>query len=178
MNFRSLKAFAVREDGATAVEFSLIAVPLVMLMFGLIETSMVFTKQGVLEYATLQAARQIRTGQAQQSGDAEETFRTALCDHASFLIDCDEVQYQVETMDSFADANDEPAPTFDEDGNMEDQAFAAGDASDIVLVRTVYRHPIVTPMMQPLLANGNSSTTRLLMTTVVLQTEPYDFEEE
>lgn len=162
-------------EGATAVEFSLIAVPLVTLMFGLIELSMIFTKQGVLEYATSQAARKVRTGQAQESGAPEDVFRQALCDSASFLIDCDEIVYEVQAMDSFSDANEAPPPSFDEDGNLEAQDFDAGESSGVVLIRTLYRHPIVTPLMQPLLSSNGSSNTRLLMSTVVLQSEPYEF---
>lgn len=163
-------------SGATAVEFSLIAVPLVMLIFGLIEVSMVFTKQGALEYATLQAARQVRTGQAQQSGDPETVFRTALCDSASFLINCDDIAYDVQTMDSFAQANEAPPPTFDEEGELESQGFAVGGAESVTMIRTIHRHSIVTPIMQPLLSNDNESGVRLLISTVVLQTEPYEYE--
>ncbi len=163
------------QSGATAVEFSLLAVPLVLLMFGLIEISMVFTKQGLLEYATAQAARQIRTGQAQQSGNAETVFQTALCDQASFLIDCNDIAYDVQTMADFAEANESPPPSFDEDGLFESQGFAAGGASSIVMIRTIHRHAIITPIMQPLLANGGENDSRLVISTVVLQTEPYEF---
>ncbi len=176
MFFRSCLKYWRRRKGATAVEFSLIAVPLVMLMFGVIEISMIFTKQGVLEYATSQAAREIRTGQAQQSGAPEDAFRLALCNHVSFMIDCDDIAYEVQTMDSFSDANEAPPPSYDEDGNLESQEFDAGESSGVVLIRTVYRHPIVTPMMQPLLSNSGSATTRLMISTVVLQSEPYEFE--
>lgn len=172
-----LQHFYRRRDGATAVEFALVSVPLVMLMFGLIEICMAFTKQGVLEYATMQAARKVRTGQAQlaEGMTPEEFFQAALCESASFLIDCDEIQYQVEDMDSFADANAEPPPSFDEEGNLTSQIFEPGESSDVVLIRTVYRHPIVTPLMQPLLSNGGESDTRLMISTIVLQTEPYEF---
>lgn len=176
MIFSTLCSYGQRRDGATAVEFALIAVPLVMLMFGLIELSMVFTKQGVLEYATSQAARQIRTGQAQESGSPEDNFREALCDHASFLLACDDIAYEVKSMASFADANDEPPPEFDEDGKLRSSGFESGASSSVVMIRTIYRHPIVTPIMQPLLSNGGSGTSRLMMSTVVLQSEPYEFD--
>lgn len=176
MLFRLFSAYNRRQEGATAVEFSLIAVPLVMLMFGLIEVSMIFTKQGVLEFATMQAARQIRTGQAQQSGSPEDTFKQVLCDNASFLINCDDLSYEVQAMDDFADANDQPPPSFDDEGNFESQGFDTGESSHVVMIRTIYRHPIVTPLMQPLLSNGGQSSSRLMISTVVLQSEPYEFD--
>lgn len=171
-----LRQYGRDHRGATAVEFSLIALPLVFLIFGLIEISMVFTKQGALEYATLQAARQIRTGQAQQSGDAETIFREALCNSASFLLDCDDIIYDVQTMDSFAQANEAPPPVFNEEGELESQGFVVGGAETVTMIRTIHRHQIITPMMQPLLSNGGENNTRLLISTVVLETEPYEYE--
>lgn len=176
MTYQRLGTYGRDARGATAVEFALVAVPLVLLIFGLIEISMVFTKQGVLEHATLQAARQVRTGQAQQSGDAETVFRDELCARSSFLISCDDIAYDVQTMDSFTDANAVPPPSFDEDGNLETQGFAVGGAESVVMIRTIYRHPIVTPIMQPLLSNAGEADTRLMISTVVLQTEPYEYE--
>lgn len=177
MVLQHIRRYLRRRDGATAVEFALLALPLVTLIFGLLEICMVFTKQGVLEYATSQAARKVRTGQAQQStGDSpEEVFQQALCESAAFLIDCDDVQYQVQSMEDFAEANDAPPPTFDEDGNLENQAFDPGGSNGVVMIRTTYRHPIITPLMQPLLANGGTGSSRLMISTVVLQTEPYEF---
>lgn len=171
-----IQRYSRRTDGATAVEFSLIAVPLVMLLFGLIEICMVFTKQGALEFATLQAARQIRTGQIQQgAGSPEDAFRQALCDAASFLIPCDAIAYEVQAMNDFSEANERPPPEFDEEGNLETQSFDVGGSSGVVLIRTIHRHPIMTPMMKPLLATGGSEDSFLATSTVVLRTEPYEF---
>lgn len=163
-------------DATTAIEFSLIAVPYVFLTIGILELAVTFTTASLLEGATGSAARLIRTGQVQQyDGDPAEMFRTALCDYASALITCDNVVIEVMTMDSFADFGDMTAQ-FDEDGNMVSQGFSPGASSSRVLVRAAYRYNMMTPLIGPLIAGPDNSI--LFVSTIVLQSEPYDFEGE
>ena len=164
------------ENGATAVEFALVGIPFILMVIGIIEMGLMFTSQSLLEAATAEAARQIRTGAVQQGG-GEQLFSDELCDFSSALIPCDDLQYQVIPMDSFGDAQDFPEATFDEDGNLEDQQFDSGGVNDIVMIRTAYMYPIKTPMFQLMLTNTNGDK-RAMLSTVILQTEPYEFEEE
>ncbi len=163
------------ESGVTAVEFALVGLPFLIMIIGIIEMAMMFTAQSLLEASTAQAARQIRTGAVQQGG-GEEAFTDAICDFASIFIPCDEIQYQVVSMEDFGEAEEFPPPSYDEDGNLEDQGFDPGGVSDVVMIRTSYTYPIKTPMMQVLLTN-NDGASRIMLSTVVLQTEPYEFEE-
>ena len=161
------------ESGATAVEFALVGVPFIIMVIGIIEMALMFTANSLLEASTSEAARQIRIGAVQQTG-GEDAFKDALCGFAETLIPCDDIQYQVQSVDSFEDAQDFPEATFDEEGNLQDQNFDAGGVNDIVLIRVVYKYPIKTPLMQLILTNNNDGN-RILMSTVVLQTEPYQF---
>jgi Flp pilus assembly protein TadG len=74
-----------RESGTTAIEFSLLLMPYLMLSLGIIELSVMFTAASVLEGATGSAARLIRTGQLQQGGSVnpESEFRDAMCEFAT-----------------------------------------------------------------------------------------------
>lgn len=164
--------------GTTAVEFSLVGIPFILMIIGTIEMSLMFTAQSLLQEATYTAARQIRTGQIQNggSGSPQDAFRKSICDFASILIPCDRIQFQVQELPSFGDAEKLPPASFDGDGNLEDQGFDPGGVSDIVLVRVIYNYPILTPMMQPLLSN-NGRFTFTMMSTIVMQNEPYEFEE-
>lgn len=164
-----------RADGTTAIEFSLLAVPFVFFVIGIIELSILFLNDAVLNGAVYDAARMIRTGEAQQSDDPEQTFREALCGQASLLMDCNELEYRVETLDSFSDAD--TALDVDEDGHMTDEDFEAGSVSDIVMIRVSYLYPLMTPMIGQFFSDypGNK---KLLMATTVLQSEPYNFEDE
>lgn len=161
--------------GVIAVEFALVALPFIILMIGTLEMAVMFTSQSLLEGASANASRLIRTGQAQQSGDPQATFQQAVCDVVQTLIDCNELQYQVVSVDSFEDVDNFPDAELDADGNLQNQIFDAGDENDVVLVRVVYIYQIATPMFQPLLSNMGSDT-RAMMATVVLQSEPYNWD--
>lgn len=173
---KSIKQWRFNRDGSTAVEFALIGIPFIFMVIGIIEMALMFTSQSLLEASTAEAAREVRTGAIQQ-GDGEQGFIDALCDFAAVLVPCDEIQYQVVAMDNFGDAEDFPDAEFDEDGNLEDQQFDAGGVSDVVMIRVAYRYPIKTPMMQLMLTNNNDDS-RIMLSTIVLQTEPYEFEDD
>ncbi len=162
-------------EGVTAVEFSMVGVPFVLMTIGIIEMALMFTSQSVLQEATFTASRLIRTGQLQSApgGNQEQMFRDAVCGFASILIPCAKIQFQVTEVPSFSDATDEP-PTFDEDGNLEDTGFDPGAENSIIVVRVVYNYPIRTPLMRPILATRGDN--RTMMSTIVLQTEPYRVE--
>lgn len=171
-----LATWARDEDATTAIEFSLLAIPYVFLTVGIIELAITYTTASLLEGATSSAARLVRTGQVQQTdGDPEEMFRTALCEYASALIDCEDIAIEVVTLDSFSDAED-MAPQFDEDGNLIPRAFDAGGSSDRILIRAVHNYDMMTPLVGPLLAGPDNSI--MFMSTIVLEVEPYDFEGE
>lgn len=161
------------DDGATAVEFAIVGIPFIFMVVGVVEMGLMFTSQSLLEASTAQAARQIRTG-AVQEGGGEALFQQELCDFASVLMTCNEIQYQVVPMNNFGDAEDFPDPSFDDNGDLEDQQFDAGGVSDVILIRTAYQYPIKTPLFQVLLSN-NGNTLRTMISTVVLKTEPYQF---
>lgn len=168
------RGWVKEKEGTTAIEFSLLAIPYVFLTIGIIEMSVMYAAASLLEGATGSAARLIRTGQLQNmGGDPEDSFRTAICDYATVLIACEDVQIEVLPMTSFSDY-DSMAPQFDEDGNLVSQGFDAGGSSDRVLIRVAYRYTMMTPFVGPLLAGSTNS--RLFMSTIVLQNEPYEFE--
>ncbi|MED5423054.1 MAG: TadE/TadG family type IV pilus assembly protein, partial [Pseudomonadota bacterium] len=63
-----LDSYIKKNDGATAIEMAFIALPLCYFMIGIIEIALMFTTSIVLEGATSDASRLVRTGQVQQAG--------------------------------------------------------------------------------------------------------------
>ncbi len=160
------------QSGTTAVEFSMVGIPFILMTVGIVEMALMFTSQSNLQEAAFTASRMIRTGQLQQSGgNQEEIFKEAVCDFA-ILVPCDQIKMQVKKLPSFADVKDDP-PKYDADGNFLDEGFDPGGANEIVLIRLVYNYPVRTPMMQPMLSNVGNSKFRMV-STVVLQSEPYE----
>lgn len=158
--------------GVTAVEFSLVGIPFILMTVGIIETAVMLTANSLLQESTFSAARLIRTGQIQKAASGpEEMFRDAVCDFSELLIPCDDIQFQVQEVPSFADAADNE-PEVDDDGNLTDTAFDPGAQNAVVIIRVLYNYPVRTPMMQALLANREGGK-HTMLSTIVLQTEPY-----
>ncbi|MGH1376202.1 MAG: TadE/TadG family type IV pilus assembly protein [Alphaproteobacteria bacterium] len=170
--FQVLRKWFIKEDGTTAIEFSMLLMPYLMISLGIIEISLMFASASLLEGATDSASRIIRTGQVQQSGgDPETMFRDALCEFAVVLVRCEDVTVEAIRMDSYGDYSD---AVLDGDGNMVSQGFDVGGSSDKVLIRVSYRYEMMTPLVGELL-NGSDGS-RLFISTIVLQTEPYEFQ--
>lgn len=144
-----------------------------MLSLGIIELSVMYAAASLLEGATNSAARLIRTGQVQQASmDPESMFRDAICDYATVLISCNDVVVEVVPLNNFTDYAT-IAPEYDDDGNLVSQGFDAGGSNDKILIRVAYRYTMMTPFIGQLIAGPTGS--RLFMSTIVLQTEPYEF---
>ena len=78
-------------------------------------------------------------------------------------------------LNGFSDFSSYP-PSFDDDGNLMSNGFDAGGVDDVVLIRTAYRYPLLTPLLASAFSDSTGNT-KLMMSTVVLETEPYDVEQ-
>lgn len=180
MNKRVWAQLKQDEKGATALEFAFFTIPFLFLLIGLVELGLMFTAGTLLQGATDNAARLIRTGQAQNSGDPEAAFRGELCDTVDLFLDCGNLVYEVIKIDDaegFGGASSNVTlvqPAIDEDGNLESDGFDPGEENSLVLVRVAYRYPLITPFIAPFLAD-NTDGKRLLMSTAIIQNEPYRF---
>jgi len=175
MGFSIHKSWVKNENGATAVEFAMVAMPVVYLLLGIIEMSMMFVGMSTLDHATNEAARLIKTGQVQQTnGDPEQMFKDALCDSAKVFLDCSQIQYEVVHLNGFSDFSSHAA-SYDENGNLNSEGFDAGSVNDVVLIRAAYQYKLMTPLIAEFMSDGEGNTKRFV-STIVLETEPYDVE--
>src|SRR5882672_2109471 len=88
MAARTLRRFTRQEDGATAVEFAMVAAPFLALVFAIIETAVVFFAGQTLETAVADSSRLIMTGQAQTAGFNQAAFKDAVCAKIFGLFNC------------------------------------------------------------------------------------------
>ncbi len=169
---QSFRKWFRRDDGASAIEFSLLFMPYMLISLGIMEISLMFASASLLEGATDSASRLIRTGNIQQSnGDPETLFRDAMCDFAVILIDCADIVVDVSVMNDYGEYT---AAAYDGDGNLVSNGFDPGGSNDKVLIRVGYRYEMITPIVGPLLNGPGGST--VFVSTIVLQTEPYEFQ--
>lgn len=182
----ALRRFARDRRGATAVEFALISIPLMLLMFGILELCLILLVTATLDTATDFAARNIRTGNFQKSGAITEAdFAGLVCRNMNWLqpicqadADIDEdnpgtrrLYVEAETFGNFAGAAS-PTPPTEDDFKDNTLCWSVGNPGDIVLVRTYFRWPIFTPLMRPIFANDGEM--RRLVAARLFRNEPYD----
>jgi Flp pilus assembly protein TadG len=160
-----MRSLACRR-GNVSLEFAAVALPFVLLVCGTVEIGLFAVSGAVLDGATREAARQIRTGQAQLSSDPLATFRNRLCNELAGMVDCSRVVLDVRSFPSFGSVS--VPPLFDENGNPLPTAFDAGESSEVVVVRTTMRWSFATPLVSHVIGAA-----RDLTSTFVFRNEPF-----
>ena len=189
--------FQSEEDGVAAMEFALLALPFLMLLFGILELAIVFFISAALDHGTSQAARLVRTNQIDSTAGKEERledFREAICANMAIFQNCesrliidmvvnpdDATLFKEGLLPTPADYN----PDFDR--GEYDQALADGDtppeappserfdtagAGATVVLRAQYVHQLALPGVLTRLANDTNNTRRLTSITA-FKNEPF-----
>ncbi|MET4800955.1 TadE/TadG family type IV pilus assembly protein [Bradyrhizobium sp. LB11.1] len=166
-------AFAADNNGATAVEFALVAAPFLALIIALVQTFLVFFAQELLESVVQQSARLIMTGQVQSAQMTQAAFKQKVCDQIVIFFNCSGMMVDVQVANDWTTANTSLPPlTFNGQGQVTNVwQYNPGDAGDIVVLRVTYVWPVV---LGPLgfnlsnISNGN----RQIMASAAFQNEP------
>lgn len=173
-----IRFFLKRKDGATAVEFALVAMPFFAVLFAIIETALLFWTTQALENAVSDASRRIYTGQFQQqaggrsSAQLAEDFRSDVCDSIIALFDCDgTLAIDIRSFPNFPNATLDPPV---DEGNFDASGFGyqATGPDDIVVVRAALAYPVLLAIMNPAQINLNNRR-RLIMATAAFRNEPF-----
>lgn len=136
----------------------------------MVETGIILFGGLLLQNATNDAARQVRTGKVSD----QTVFKNLICDQAkSLLVNCDSaLQIDVETYPSFASVSIPNPITATGKLDTTLNHWQPGTACSIVLVRTFYPYDVITPLLTPFLVNINS-TQHLFTAAVAFRNEPY-----
>lgn len=162
------------DRGATAVEFSLVALPFVFLLFSIVEVCVANAVSASLDNATSNAARLIMTGQMQTSGAAATTaFKTQVCNNLNWLgSTCtDNLSVSVQTFNAFSNV---AQPNVTVNGAFSDQnlAFSGSAPGSIVMVNTYLKWKLLTPYFLTGF-NASADGTTVFESTVAFRNEPY-----
>jgi Flp pilus assembly protein TadG len=179
------------ERGVTLVEFGFVAPMLLLLMASIVDLGIMLTTQSLLDGATRDAARMVRTGQVQIAGSPITTFQNQLCSGMSPVMStasCHaKLVFDVEKFDNFGEVAFTPCGrNANQPGSVTACTFLAGDAGDIVGVQVTYIYSFIVPWVGSCLTGGscwmgiaNSGDGRLgsnqvaLISTVVMKNEPF-----
>lgn len=174
------RRFARNRDGATAIEFAILALPFGALLFSILELAVVFFIGSALNNSMNEAARQIRTGEFQLTCGQDAEFKNLVCSHMGGLGNC-AANLRVDVVTSptgkFVPGLLPPTPTDEDPANPGEpqilpNTYIDTSARDVVVVRAQYYHPLSVPGELTRLANqpGNN---RVLTATTAFRNEPF-----
>jgi Flp pilus assembly protein TadG len=177
--------------GAVVLEMAFIAPPFFLLILVIIELGLTLATQSVLDGATRDAARLIRTGQVQTQSSPIATFQTLLCSQMTPLMtvsQCDSsVVFEVQVFTDFSSVSFTPCTlNANQTGTGTACQFTPGTGGQIVAVRASYARPFIIPWVGACLTGGscwtgpgtgngsNRGTGSITLTsTVIFQNEPF-----
>jgi Flp pilus assembly protein TadG len=158
---------------AAAVEFAIIGPTFLLLLLAILELGYMVFVQSVLDAAARDAARLIRTGQVQTSGNATQTFQNKLCSDVGWIIGCGNIIFQAQVFNDWnsAQTSVNKPPKRDKYGNLISAGFSAGSSRQIIAVQVTYNYQFYTQWVASYLGGGTNSA--FLSSTVVFQNEPF-----
>jgi Flp pilus assembly protein TadG len=177
---RLIKHFVKNRDGATAIEFGLVALPFFALLFAIIETAMIFWSSQVLETALADASRKIYTGQFQTEHkdltDPKEIavkFREELCSRVTALFACNAiVEIDIKSFANAFPSAGLPLPVTDGDFDATSFGYDKSGPGEIVVVRAAMQYPVLLGLMNSAQSNLNNGK-RLIMASSAFRNEPF-----
>lgn len=171
---RPLIRFGRDNSGASALEFSILVIPFIMIMFATLETSLSFTSQQLMQNSVDKVARQVRTGQVKLATTDQAAFRALICEDLSLLVgnNCPEMEFDLKSYGSYS-----LVPTtipFTPSKQLDTAGFTynPGGSSTINHLRVFYRWPVITDFMKSKLS-GLDDGKILLYASATWKNEPY-----
>lgn len=186
----TLRSFARNRCGATAIEFSLLALPFVFAMFAVLEYGYVYLINASMDNAVALSARYIRTGQAQTSSIGYYTdpvaktnkmntstpmtssdFAALVCSNMSWVANCrGSLQVSAEVQPAFTGQSSTPPV---KNGALRtDLPFNMGADRCIVVIHTYYTWQMITPAIWSGATKLNNNGIMLTSTALIVN-EPY-----
>ena len=170
--------FKKDEEGATAVEFAIVGGPFFLLVFAIIESSLLFFANQYLETVVDDVARLYRTGRTGDVATAAK-LKEEMCDRIVALFNCNRIITHVDVAEKFTDLPPPPqsnnVSNLDGDGNyapperFDDAAVCPGQ---VVQFTASYEWPIYTNYAAPLVSEGLNNNA-LINVTAVVRTEEF-----
>ncbi|WP_342111540.1 TadE/TadG family type IV pilus assembly protein [Methylobacterium sp. SI9] len=174
------------EDGATAVEFALIALPFLSLLAVILQTSLMVWASRNLDDALQRAGRTIYTGQFQKANTGQTdastllaNMKTAICGASASRVptvfDCSTLKLNVVLSTSFANGT-VPTPLDTKTGDWTKgfgTNYTCAQPGAIVVFTAAAKYRVAFSFLYAGLP-GFGDGARLLQSTAVFRTEPYD----
>ncbi len=176
----TLRRFRRSQNGATAIEFSFIALPFLMLLAAIVELALMLWTSQVLEESVAESSRVLLTGQskAMYTGTASANtaaFKNAVCANAPGLVNCSKLTIDVRTYASFASAQTGTAGSNPVQGGALDTTgfgYNQPQPGQIVVVRAVLEYSLFFTKWSSALADIGAGKSALVA-AATFRAEPF-----
>ncbi|MDJ0512246.1 MAG: pilus assembly protein [Methyloceanibacter sp.] len=172
------KRFLRNERGGSALEFALVAGPLIFLLLAVIQVGYVYFANFALDSAVAAGARLIRTGQVKANEIDASLFKEAVCNQFVGPLSCGKLALDVRSYDDFSEAAAGLTPALDDEGNVNNNTnFDPGNAEEVVVIRAFYPLELASlfpPDMWLNALQNMDNGDRLLVSTAAFRNEPYE----
>lgn len=178
--YRRVKRYKENKDGATAIEFALLAIPFFTLLFAILELSIIFFISSTLSHAVSETGRQIRVGNFQNCG--QDAFKAAVCDKLQGVAQCNRLRIDAVSSPTFSGISLPvvPPPPVQQPGqptpDVDNGDYTPGidDTAGVpIVIRAVYYHKLILPPELTRLANTPGGDSRLISTSTAFRNEPF-----
>lgn len=143
---RWFRRFKSAKNGATAVEFAMVAPVFLIMVSGIVEYSLYYFKTSHLKHVLYEASRNIQTGEVQDADDPQAFFQSEYCKDVAFLASCSSISFDVRAFDSLGDIT-YPDAVFDADGKPTNFVFQPGNSEQVTVMRVSTPYRFITPMI-------------------------------
>jgi Flp pilus assembly protein TadG len=190
---RSLLRLGRDREGAAALEFALLAMPFMLLMFATFETLFAFAGEQLMANAVEDMSRKLRTGeitfgQGKPTDVTEAEFRQMFCDEIAIFAMCssseattpEKLYLDVRQFASFADMPlSVPKVSAEEFSDLDTSSFAfsPGGPETKNMLRAYYRWQIVTDLMRPYVTNIRPADKPIPTDFLIVQTAAFENED-
>jgi Flp pilus assembly protein TadG len=170
-----VRRFSRETKGSTAIEFGLLAVPFIALMFAVLESSLAFGTQQLLANATDRISRDVRTGRLRVADLNGSKLKNLVCARISLMAPtgCPDLIVDLKTYANFAAVPSTIPLTGSGDIDASGFAVNPGPAGSVNHMRVFYRFPVLTDFMRKHMSNMPGNKT-LLLATATWRNEPFE----
>ena len=179
-----LTKFRRQSDGETAIEFSILALPFLVLVFGILELALVFFTTTSIQHQLVTHTRPIRVGDQTTICGEIDTIKQNVCNGLDIQGCAGNLSLNISRInssqfDSSALAQFQ-ASNFTVDEDSDEVTIDGADAlaegivgNEILIVKAVYQHDLILPGRLTRLANFGLRNKRILTVTQAVRTEPF-----
>lgn len=176
---RTLQArYRKDSQGATAIEFGIVSVPFLAIIFGILELALVFFTGSVLTQSISDTGRMVRVGSFQSCGQAAE-FKSLVCARMKNMMNCNaNLRVDLVTASNFqavtlVDPGDSGLDPDDEDKEIEEGVYTNTGPGEPVVLRATFYYPLILPNAMTRLENLSGSGRRVITASTAFRNEPF-----